>query len=243
MTLCVQKIILGLLKDLDVVSRNSIKDELASPDTLLCNIGFTASPDHRLHSPHKTFLPSTPITRLIIRLQTPSTSGPPQSIYPLFMTTTTHNNNRQTAVASTTTTNAPHSSDSFAFFVPFSRFSSYWHSSKIQQDHARRERDISYQLRSRPSMCQRRLQRSTSTATRVTRARFTHTRHNSASLICTKSGKYLIVVPGHRRRTSLGAYRDYRPALPRALPAFPLIILGSILQYHDDARGVRLRTR
>ena len=116
-----------------------------------------------------------------------------------------------------------------------------WHSSKIQQDHARRERDISYQLRSRPSVRQRRLQRST--ATRVTRARFTHTRHNSASLICTKSGKYLIVVPGHRRRMSLGAYRDYKPALPRALPAFPLIILGSILQYHDDARGVRLRTR
>ena len=50
-------------------------------------------------------------------------------------------------------------------------------------------------------------------------------------------------LPGHHRRTSLGAYKDYRPALPRALPAFPLIILGSILQYHDDARGVRLRTR
>jgi hypothetical protein len=36
---CVQKIISTLLKDLDVFARNSIKDELASLDPLLRNVG------------------------------------------------------------------------------------------------------------------------------------------------------------------------------------------------------------
>ena len=36
---CVQKIISMLLKDLDVFARNSIKDELASLDPLLRNVG------------------------------------------------------------------------------------------------------------------------------------------------------------------------------------------------------------
>ena len=36
---CVQKIISTLLKDLDVFARNSIRDELASLDPLLRNVG------------------------------------------------------------------------------------------------------------------------------------------------------------------------------------------------------------
>ena len=39
-----QKIISVLLKDLDVFTRNSIKDELASLDLLLCNIGAWGAP-------------------------------------------------------------------------------------------------------------------------------------------------------------------------------------------------------
>ena len=49
-------------------------------------------------------------------------------------------------------------------------------------------------------------------------------------------------LPGHRRRTSLGAYKDYRPALPRALPAFPLIILFSRSYVPNERRTRRFHT-
>ena len=41
---CAQKIISVLLKDLDVFARNSIKDELASLDPLLRNVGAWGAP-------------------------------------------------------------------------------------------------------------------------------------------------------------------------------------------------------
>ena len=132
-----------------------------SPPALSAHDFSSFNPYHPPHHPppNAKHIRPTPI-------YLPTFYDPPESA---ITTTTTHNNNRQTAGASTTT----HQRSRLRFvcllcflFYIFVLLLPAWHSSKIQQDDATRERNISYQLRPRPSARQRRLEQST--ATRVT---------------------------------------------------------------------------